>query len=54
MAMPTHEEIQIFLARDDASCISGTELIVDGGDSAGYYQPGLPGAPAGFHLGTIS
>ena len=36
----------LFVCSDDASYISGAEIAVDGGWTAGHYEPVLPGAPA--------
>ena len=38
----------LFLCSDEASYISGAEILVDGGWAAGHYHPTLPGAPAGI------
>lgn len=40
--------VTAFVVSDEASYVTGAEYAVDGGWSSGYFQPVLPGAPAGL------
>ena len=40
--------VTAFVVSDEASYVTGAEYAVDGGWSSGYFQPVMPGAPAGL------
>lgn len=39
-------KVVLFAASDDAGYVSGAEIAVDGGWTAGHFEPALPGGPA--------
>lgn len=44
--------VSLFLASEEASCVCGAELAVDGGGVAGAWNPTLSGAPGDVQCGS--